>query len=394
MSSSFVLRVGVMLALLSTACTPQTAPNASSKQNKESSENTALSNNPSLQANPLEKEGQANPLEKEGQFTIELDIDTQLLPELADAPQTETGKLDATGSEFSIQAASQVLSQGRLESNRLEIPVLLFADLEPPFEFKLTLVNGTELTYPIQSSPKSEETLRITAENVSITQISTRTTQSENQQDSCTGENCKNQNADIQIGGDNQGDITINQGVQRIKTITQVKPDTPLPSPSASSLSTGPTQDIPPQEALVIASATPSPTPSPTPTPTVNLAEQITHTLYLRNIKDIAYVYINGELKYQAYYGKTGVNGNAQTIGEQAGNSGPIDISPHLNTGINTLLFKLKNEAACCQASLDIELYADETLIFSDGFSENINQAGFSYLREIGLRNDGTVFFP
>jgi hypothetical protein len=124
------------------------------------------------------------------------------------------------------------------------------------------------------------------------------------------------------------------------------------------------------------------PTQIPTATPIPPTANVLPHSKYsarLFNVDDVATLFINEKPVYKAKWGQSGVEGNWNDFGHQAGDSGEIDITSLLEDGENALRFELWNESGCCGVSLSIEIKEDGNVIASDIFSMQDSSSGIKY---------------
>lgn len=99
-------------------------------------------------------------------------------------------------------------------------------------------------------------------------------------------------------------------------------------------------------------------------------------TVEITQADDICRVYLNGETVLQTAWGE-GPGGT--DIGDQPGNSGPVDVTALLRTGLNTFRFVVYNEANCCGVSGFFEVKVNGERVYFDGISEEDSTAGVKF---------------
>ncbi len=108
-------------------------------------------------------------------------------------------------------------------------------------------------------------------------------------------------------------------------------------------------------------------------------------TVEITQADDICRVYLNGETILQTVWGE----GPAGTdIGDQPGNSGPVDVTASLRVGLNTFRFLVYNEANCCGVSGFFEVKVNGERVYFGGISEDDSSAGVKFFDTFVLEWD------
>jgi hypothetical protein len=90
------------------------------------------------------------------------------------------------------------------------------------------------------------------------------------------------------------------------------------------------------------------------------------YAIELKDIDDIARVYIDDQLLFQSYWAASGIRpGMIRGIGHKPGDSGGlVDITPYLQPGATHVKIELYNAPGCCSAALEVEVFRDDTSIY------------------------------
>jgi len=118
------------------------------------------------------------------------------------------------------------------------------------------------------------------------------------------------------------------------------------------------------------------------------------YTIRMSDIDDISKLYINGIEVVNSMWGYLGVEPEWEYYGHKPGDSGVVDITSDLEFDTNYLRFTLFNREGCCFSSLAIQIFKNQTEIFSDSIKITDSSEGFKYNKTIELDREGNVSLP
>jgi hypothetical protein len=111
------------------------------------------------------------------------------------------------------------------------------------------------------------------------------------------------------------------------------------------------------------------------------------YAIELKDIDDVARVYINDELLFQSYWAATGIiPGMIKGKGHKPGDSGGlVDLTPYLQPGATHIKIELYNAPGCCSVALEVEVFRDETSIYHRKIRMSDSSQGIKFSQEIAI---------
>jgi hypothetical protein len=111
------------------------------------------------------------------------------------------------------------------------------------------------------------------------------------------------------------------------------------------------------------------------------------YAIELKDIDDVARVYVNDVLLFQSYWGATGIKpGMMRGKGHKPGDSGGlVDLTPYLQPGATHIKIELYNAPGCCSVALEVEVFRDETSIFHRKIRTSDSSQGVKFSQEIAI---------
>jgi hypothetical protein len=90
------------------------------------------------------------------------------------------------------------------------------------------------------------------------------------------------------------------------------------------------------------------------------------YAIELKDIDDVARVYIDDQLLFVSHWAATGIKpGMIRGKGHKPGDSGGlVDLTPYLQPGATHIKIELYNAPGCCSTALEVEVFRDETSIY------------------------------
>jgi hypothetical protein len=111
------------------------------------------------------------------------------------------------------------------------------------------------------------------------------------------------------------------------------------------------------------------------------------YTVRLHNVNDVASFFVNQTLVARARWGYQGTQplGEWRRIGLRSGDSGWVDLTPHLKPGKNILSFQLWEKYGLGRSSVSIVLKRDDTVVFTEAVETRSGHQGLVYDKTISL---------
>jgi hypothetical protein len=111
------------------------------------------------------------------------------------------------------------------------------------------------------------------------------------------------------------------------------------------------------------------------------------YAIELKDIDDVARVYINDELLFQSYWAATGIKpGMIRGKGHKPGDSGGlVDLTPYLQPGATHIKIELYNAPGCCSTALEVEVFRDETSIYHRKIRMSDGAQGIKFSQVIAI---------
>jgi hypothetical protein len=111
------------------------------------------------------------------------------------------------------------------------------------------------------------------------------------------------------------------------------------------------------------------------------------YTVRLHNVNDVASVFVNQTLVARTRWGYQGTQplGEWRRIGLHPGDSGWVELTPHLKPGKNILSFQLWEKYGLGRSSVSIVLKRDDTVVFTEAVETRSGHQGLVYDKTISL---------